>query len=155
MSILAGLLSDDDVRVGVVAADRAALFDQAGALFERTGAVDRAHVVDNLLARERLGSTGLGHGVAIPHGRIVGLKRPLAAVLRVEPPLAFDAPDEEAVSIFFVLLVPEVANQGHLEILAEMAEMLGDRGLRERMRAAPDAAELRREIVGWRSPAHR
>jgi len=152
MSILAELLTDDDVRVGVEVASRAGLFEHAGALFERSHAIGRAAVVDNLLARERLGSTGLGHGVAIPHGRIKGLKAPLAAVLRLAAPLAFDAPDGEAVSMFFLLLVPEAATQRHLEILGEMAGMLGDRALRERMLAAADAVELRLEIARWRPP---
>ena len=97
-------------------------------------------VTDNLFARERLGSTGLGHGVAIPHGRIKGLKNPLAAVLRVQQPIAFDAPDDEPVSLLIFLLVPEAATQRHLEILSEIAEMLSDRTLRERLKTEPDAA---------------
>ena len=105
-------------------------------------AIARAAVTDNLFARERLGSTGLGHGVAIPHGRIKGLKSPLAAVLRLQQPIAFDAPDDEAVNLLIFLLVPEAATQRHLEILSEIAEMLSDRTLRERLKTEPDAASL-------------
>ena len=101
------------------------------------------------VARERLGSTGLGHGVAIPHGRIKGLKNPLAAVLRVQQPIAFDAPDDEPVSLLIFLLVPEAATQRHLEILSEIAEMLSDRELRERLKTEPLAAEVHRIIAAW------
>ena len=106
-------------------------------------------VADNLFARERLGSTGLGHAVAIPHGRIKGLKNPLAAVVRVQQPIPFDAPDDEPVSLLIFLLVPEAATQRHLEILSEIAEMLSDRDLRERLKTEPDAAGVHKLISDW------
>ena len=112
-------------------------------------AIARATVTDNLFARERLGSTGLGHGVAIPHGRIKGLKNPLAAVVRVQQPIPFDAPDEEPVSLLIFLLVPEAATQRHLEILSEIAEMLSDRELRERLKGESDAAKVHELISNW------
>ena len=115
------------------------VFEHAGLLFENQHAIARGTVTDNLFARERLGSTGLGHGVAIPHGRIKGLKNPLAAVLRVQQPIPFDAPDDEPVLLLIFLLVPEAATQRHLEILSEIAEMLSDRELRERLKTEPDA----------------
>jgi PTS system nitrogen regulatory IIA component len=91
----------------------------------------------------------LGHGVAIPHGRIKGLKNPLAAVLRLQQAIAFEAPDDEPVSLLIFLLVPEAATQRHLEILSEIAEMLSDRDLRERLKSEPDAATLHRLISEW------
>src|SRR5512132_4343832 len=105
-------------------------FEQVGLIFENNFGIARSTVSDNLFARERLGSTGLGHGVAVPHGRIKGLKNPLAAVLRVQQPIPFDAPDDEPVALLIFLLVPEAATQRHLEILSEIAEMLSDRALR-------------------------
>src|SRR6266704_822306 len=124
-------------------------FEQAGLNFENNCGIARSTVSDNLFARERLGSTGLGHGVAIPHGRIKGLKNPLAAVLRVQQPIPFDAPDDEAVSLLIFLLVPEAATQRHLEILSEIAEMLSDRELRERLKTEPDAATVHELISNW------
>jgi nitrogen PTS system EIIA component len=118
-------------------------------LFENLHQVARGVVTDNLFARERLGSTGLGHAVAIPHGRIKGLKTPLAAVLRVQQPIPFDAPDDLPVSLLIFLLVPEAATQRHLEILSEIAEMLSDRDLRERLQNEPDAARVHQLIAGW------
>jgi PTS system nitrogen regulatory IIA component len=87
--------------------------------------------------------------VAIPHGRIKGLKNPLAAVLRLQQAIAFEAPDDEPVSLLIFLLVPEAATQRHLEILSEIAEMLSDRDLRERLKSEPDAATLHRLISEW------
>jgi PTS system nitrogen regulatory IIA component len=149
MNRLAAILPATNVLLDVDATSKKRTFEHAGVLFENQHAIARATVTDNLFARERLGSTGLGHGVAIPHGRIKGLKNPLAAVLRVMQPIAFDAPDEEPVSLLIFLLVPEAATQRHLEILSEIAEMLSDRDLRERLKTAPDAAALHKLIADW------
>lgn len=149
MNRLAAILPAQNVHVGVDATSKKRAFEQAGLLFENHHGIARASVTDNLFARERLGSTGLGHGVAIPHGRIKGLKNPLAAVLRLQQPIGFDAPDEEPVTLLIVLLVPEAATQRHLEILSEIAEMLSDRELRERLKTDPDTGALHRLITHW------
>jgi PTS system nitrogen regulatory IIA component len=146
---LAEILSIGDVLIDLDVANKSRLFEQAGLLFEQQHGVARAIVTDSLIARERLGSTGLGHGVAIPHGRINQLKDPLAAVLRLRHPIEFDAPDRLPVGLFMFLFVPKAANQRHLEILSEIAELLSDRELRERMKAAPDAATLHKLISDW------
>jgi nitrogen PTS system EIIA component len=149
MNRLSVLLTGADVRVDVDAANDKRLFEQAGLVFQRHHAVSVAALADNLAARERLGSTGLGHGVAIPHGRIKGLKEPVAAVLRLKEPIAFSAPDDERVVLFVFLFVPEAATQCHLEILSEIAEMLSDRDLRDRLKSAGDAMQLQAEITAW------
>src|SRR3982750_574263 len=149
MNRLASILPPAQVLVGVDATSKKRAFEEAGLLFESLHGLSRALITDSLFARERLGSTGLGHGVAIPHGRIKGLKNPLAAVLRVRQSIAFDAPDDEPVSLLIFLLVPEAATQRHLEILSEIAEMLSDRELRDRLKSEPDAAEVHRIIAAW------
>jgi nitrogen PTS system EIIA component len=149
MNRLAAILPTSNVLVMVDATSKKRVFEQAGLLFENQHAIARAVVTDNLFARERLGSTGLGHGVAIPHGRIKGLKNPLACVLRVQQPIPFDAPDDEPVSLLIFLLVPEAATQRHLEILSEIAEMLGDRELREKLKTQDSAAQLHELILRW------
>ncbi len=149
MNRLAAILPDPNVLVNVDASSKKRVFEHAGLLFENQHAIARSVVTDNLFARERLGSTGLGHGVAIPHGRIKGLKNPLAAVLRVQQPIPFDAPDDEAVLLLIFLLVPEAATQRHLEILSEIAEMLSDRELRERLKSAPESADVHKLISDW------
>ena len=149
MNRLASILPESQVLVGVEATSKKRAFEEAGLLFENLHGLSRALITDSLFARERLGSTGLGHGVAIPHGRIKGLKAPMAAVLQLAQPIGFDAPDEQPVGLLIFLLVPEAATQRHLEILSEIAEMLSDRELRERLKAEPDAAAVHRLVTAW------
>lgn len=149
MNRLSSILPADQVLVSVDATSKKRAFEEAGLLFESLHGLSRALITDSLFARERLGSTGLGHGVAIPHGRIKGLKNPLAAVLRVQQAIGFDAPDDEPVSLLIVLLVPEAATQRHLEILSEIAEMLSERELRERLKTEADPAVVHRLISAW------
>jgi len=151
MNRLASILPPAQVLVGVDATSKKRAFEEAGLLFESQHGLSRALITDSLFARERLGSTGLGYGVAIPHGRIKGLKAPMAAVFRLAQPIGFDAPDEQPVSLLIFLLVPEAATQKHLEILSEIAELLGDAPLRERIKGCTDAAELHGLIAGWQS----
>eukprot|EP01030_Chromulinospumella_sphaerica_P011623 gene11623-11415_t len=142
MNRLASILPAAQVLVSVDATSKKRAFEEAGLLFESQHGLSRALITDSLFARERLGSTGLGHGVAIPHGRIKGLKAPMAAVFQLLQPIGFDAPDEMPVNLLIFLLVPEAATQKHLEILSEIAELLSDSALRERLKASTDAAEL-------------
>jgi PTS system nitrogen regulatory IIA component len=151
MNRLSQILPPAQVLVGIDAASKKRAFEDAGLLFENLHGLNRALVTDSLFARERLGSTGLGHGVAIPHGRIKGLKSPMAAVFQLAMPIGFDAPDEQAVGLLIFLLVPEAATQKHLEILSEIAEMLSDSKLRERLKISPDAAALHQLIASWLS----
>ena len=147
MNQLAELLAPRDVRVDIDVAGRNGLFEMAARLFEENHGIAREAATDSLLARERLGSTGLGHGVAIPHARIRSLKAPAAVVLRLQKGIAFDAPDSLPVSLFIFLFVPEAANQQHLELLSDIASLLSDRGVRERLLDAGDAAALLRAIA--------
>jgi PTS system nitrogen regulatory IIA component len=149
MNRLAAILPASNVLLSVDATSKKRVFEHGGLLFENQQGVARSLVTENLFARERLGSTGLGHGVAIPHGRIKGLKNPLAAVLRVTQPIPFEAPDDEPVSLLIFLLVPEAATQRHLEILSEIAEMLSDRELRERLKSEPEASVVHKLICDW------
>ena len=149
MNRLASILPPAQVLVSVDATSKKRAFEEAGLLFENLHGLGRALITDSLFARERLGSTGLGHGVAIPHGRIKGMKAPMAAVFQLADPIGFDAPDDEPVSLLIFLLVPEAATQRHLEILSEIAEMLSDRDLRERLKTEVEAADVHRLISQW------
>ena len=151
MNRLASILPAPQVLVNVDATSKKRAFEEAGLLFEHLHGLSRALITDSLFARERLGSTGLGHGVAIPHGRIKGLKAPMAALFKLEQPIGFDAPDEQPVSLLIFLLVPEAATQKHLEILSEIAELLSDAPLREKIKASTDAAQLHQLIADWQS----
>jgi PTS system nitrogen regulatory IIA component len=151
MNRLASILSAEQVLVHVDVTSKKRAFEEVGLLFENLHGLSRALVTDSLFSRERLGSTGLGHGVAIPHGRIKGLKAPMAAVIQLAQPIGFDSPDEQAVGLMIFLLVPEAATQKHLEILSEIAEMLSDATLREQLLTVQDATELYQRIVNWQS----
>lgn len=151
MNRLASILPPAQVLVSVDATSKKRAFEEAGLLFENLHGLSRALVTDSLFSRERLGSTGLGHGVAIPHGRIKGLKAPMAAVFLLANPIGFDAPDDLAVRLMIFLLVPEAATQKHLEILSEIAELLSDASLREKLNASTDAVQLHSLIANWKS----
>ncbi len=151
MNRLASILPAAQVLVSVDATSKKRAFEEAGLLFENLHGLSRALITDSLFARERLGSTGLGHGVAIPHGRIKGLKAPMASVFQLAQPIGFDAPDEQPVGLLIFLLVPEAATQKHLEILSEIAELLSDAALREKIKASTDATVLHGMIATWQS----
>jgi len=153
MSLVGKLLPLSHVLVDLQASSKKRLFEQAGLLFENRDGIARSLVFDSLFARERLGSTGLGQGVAIPHGRIKGLKEALGGFIRLAQPIPFDAPDGAPVTLVFVLLVPEKATEKHLQILSELAQMFSDRALREAMAAAKDAAELHQLVTAWQPDA--
>jgi PTS system nitrogen regulatory IIA component len=151
MNRLAAILSAEQVLVDVAVSSKKRAFEEAGLLFENLHGLSRALVTDSLFSRERLGSTGLGHGVAIPHGRIKGLKSPMAAVFQLASPIPFDAPDDQPVVLLIFLLVPEAATQKHLEILSEIAEMLSDLDLRQKLTQSQNNAALHERIVQWHS----
>ena len=153
MSLVAKLLPAANVVLDLQVSSKKRLFEQAGLLFENQHGVARSVVFESLFAREKLGSTGLGQGVAIPHGRIKGLKESLCAFLRLAQPVPFDAPDGAPVSLVFVLLVPEQATEKHLQMLSELAQMFSDKALREAMGRAPDARALHELIAAWQPDA--
>jgi len=153
MTLVAKLLPASHVVTDLEVSSKKRLFEQAGLFFENHHGIARSQVFDSLFARERLGSTGLGQGVAIPHGRIKGLKEALGALLRLAQPVPFDAPDDAPVGLAFVLLVPEQATDRHLQILSELAQMFSDKALREAMASAPDAAALHQLVTAWQPDA--
>jgi PTS system nitrogen regulatory IIA component len=149
MNQISRLLPASNVVLDMPASSKKRVFEQVGLLFENQQGIGRATVFDSLFARERLGSTGLGQGVAIPHGRIKGLKEATAAFVRLSEPIPFDAPDGRPVSILVVLLVPEQATQQHLDILSELAQMLSDRAFRDSLLAATDPSVAHTLLAQW------
>jgi nitrogen PTS system EIIA component len=149
MNRISRLLGPNMVQIDVAVSSKKRLFEQASLLFENSHRLERGKVYDALFARERLGSTGLGHGVAIPHGRLRGLKEAIGAVIRLAEPIPFEAPDGAAVGLFVFLLVPENANEEHLEILSELAELLSDDDMREKLLTLGDPGEMHQALVSW------
>lgn len=149
MSLLSSLLPPANVLIDLAAGDKNAVFERVAELLERATGLRRSLIVDSLQARERMGSTALGHGIAIPHGRVRGLREAVGAFVRTLEPIAFDAPDEQPVRLIFVLLVPDKSTDLHLEILSELAEMFSNRDLRAQLAAAPDALAVQRLVARW------
>jgi PTS system nitrogen regulatory IIA component len=151
MNQIAKLLPAGNVVVGLDASSKKRVFEQAGLLFENNQGVARSLVYDALFAREKMGSTALGQGIAIPHGRIKGLKHASGAFLRLAVPVQFDAPDGKPVGTIFILLVPETATEHHLQLLSELAQMFSDKTFRECLAQAPDAAAVYDVLRQWQS----
>jgi len=118
MTHIAKILPRSNVVLELDASSKQSAFEQISEVLEKNCSIARATVLENLLAREALGSTGLGHGVAIPHGRIKGLKSAMAALVRLKTPILFDSPDGKPVNLLIVVLIPDNVTQQHLEILS-------------------------------------
>lgn len=149
MNLIAKLLPQTNIAIDLEASSKKRVFEQAGLMFENNQGIARSLVFDSLLARERLGSTGLGQGIAIPHGRIKGLKEAVGGFVRLAQPVQFDAPDGKPVSLLFVLLVPEQANEHHLQILSELAQVFSDKAFRELLGKAATAQEIHSLFSTW------
>jgi PTS system nitrogen regulatory IIA component len=153
MNLIAKLLPAQNVVLDLDVSSKKRVFEHAGLTFENNQNVARSQVFDSLFAREKLGSTGLGQGIAIPHGRIKGLKEAVGAMIRMREPIPFDAPDGQPVNLIFVLLVPERATDLHLQILSELAQMFSDHAFREQLLQAASADAMHRIIAEWQPHA--
>lgn len=140
-SPIGALLTPQDVLLDVDAASSDALLERASAHLSVRCRLPRHAILDSLLARERLGSTGLGHGVALPHARMPLLTRAFALVARTRQPIDFDAPDRRPVDVFLVLLIPK-DSEHHLTLMACAAQQLGDREFRRELKTSSDPAHI-------------
>ncbi len=149
MTLLAKLLPLSHISLDMDVTSKKRLFEQIGLLFENENRVARANVFDALFAREKLGSTGLGLGVAIPHGRLKGLRETLVAFIRSKEGVPFESPDGAPVRLVFAMLVPEHATEQHLNMLSELAQLFSDADLRERLLVEGDLGEVHRLLSEW------
>lgn len=149
MNSISQILPLSNIAADFDASDKAIVFDHIGQLFAEQQGLSHKQIVDALVQREKLGSTALGQGIAIPHGRIKGLKQALGAFVRLKHPVSFDAPDGKQVGLIFIMLVPEQANESHLRLLSELAQMFSDRTLREALASAPDAEQIHLLFCDW------
>lgn len=140
MSALFTLLPE---AVGTISVDnKDAILRQLAERFATVYELEPAKVLERIEERERLGSTGFGRGVAIPHARINGLSRPVAVVLRLDAPVAFDAADGLPVDVVFGLLSPEHAGAAHLHALAAISRLMRDERMHQSLIDAPGAEAL-------------
>lgn len=150
MNLIAPLISPQSTITDQAFPSKKKLFEHAAQLFEAIKGLRQQEVFDNLFERERLGSTALGYGVAIPHGRIKGLKEAAGAFYRLKQGLEFDAPDNLPVSLCFILLVPQDANDRHLQILGELAQLFSDAAMRDQLMTAPSSNDLYELLTTWK-----
>jgi PTS system nitrogen regulatory IIA component len=146
MSQISQLLPLENIVLDLDASSKKRVFEHAGLVFENNQGVASSTVFDSLFSREKLGSTGLGQGIAIPHGRVKGLQKACGAFIRLANPIPFDS-DGEPVSMFFILLVPEQATEQHLQILSELAERFSEQSCRETLSTAEDAQTVRQTFA--------
>jgi PTS system nitrogen regulatory IIA component len=149
MSLISKILPLENVLLDAESTSKKRVFERVGLLFEKSQKLSRSQVFDSLFAREKLGSTGLGQGVAIPHGRIKNLRDAVAAFVKTDSPIPFDAPDGLPVNLIFVLLVPERATDLHLQLLGELAQMFSNASFRERLLASDDPAAIHQMFAEW------
>jgi nitrogen PTS system EIIA component len=149
MSLISKLLRPSHVILGLDVGSKQELFEHIGTLFETHHQLQRSVVVDSLTKREQLGSTGMGHGFAIPHWHVKHLRETLCAFVRTAQPIAFDAPDALPVDLTFTLLVPERANDHHLHILSELAQLFSDAATREQLRSNNDPTSIHQLLTEW------
>ena len=148
MATLEEILPPECVCSGVPAASKKRTLEMLGEILANAGpGLSARAVFDRLVARERLGSTGLGEGCALPHARVPGLDCALAAFLRLEKGVDFDSPDREPVDLVIGLLVPEESTDEHLELLAGLARTLSDESVRTSVRSADEPERIREALI--------
>ena len=153
--LISDLLSPERIRSNVHSSSKKRLLEVISKeLARNSDDLDEREIFESLCARERLGSTGLGHGVAIPHGRIKGSKIVHASFIRLKKPLPFDAIDGEPVDLLFALAVPENCGEDHLKLLAQVAELFSNPKLLKKLREAEGPGRLLKLLSSGQSDTH-
>ena len=149
MNLIGELLAPGDIHLDLDVSTGSELLEKiAGMLAGRHG-LSKANVLESLIAREQLGSTGLGHGVAIPHARMFQCDAATEVFVRTKTALPFEAPDGKPVSIFLAVIVPKQATQRHLQLLATAAEIFSDANFRGKLRTCADPGMLKELLIAW------
>jgi PTS system nitrogen regulatory IIA component len=147
---ISDLIRPDKIKCFVNISSKKRLLDELSVLLsEGTSELSQVEIFDSLVSRERLGSTGLGHGVAIPHGRMKVLKTPLCAFVKLDEGTEFDSPDNVPVDLLFALIVPEESTEQHLQLLATIAEMFSDPALCRAIRGSKECADIYNLLTNW------
>ena len=147
--LISDLLSPERIRCDVQSSSKKRLLEVISEELARdTSEFSKREIFESLIARERLGSTGLGNGVAIPHGRVKGSQHVQASFIRLKKPVPFDAVDGQPVDLLFCLAVPEDCGEDHLKLLAQVAELFSDPEILQQLREAESPARLLQLISG-------
>lgn len=143
MTSLADILPVSHIILDAEISSKKRLFECVAQLLAEQSGLPQAEVFDCLVAREQLGSTALGQGVAMPHGRHASVPAATGAFVRLKTPIEFDAPDNKPVSLVFVLLVPEAATGEHLALLSHLAGLFNEKSVREALHSCQTPEEAR------------
>jgi len=149
MNQIAPLLPVSHILLDVGMESKQRLFEHIGQLFGNELGVVPQVILDSLIAREKLGSTGLGQAIAIPHGRIKGLKSATGVLVRLNLAIDFDAPDQLPVKLVFMLFVPMQATDLHLQILGELAQLFSNKTMRDALLTSADSESVFNLIRNW------
>ncbi len=149
MNPIGELLAPDDIFLDVDVSTKAELLKKVARMLAGRHGLSETQVLESLIAREQLGSTALGHGVAIPHARMAQCDAATGVFVRTRIAVPFDAPDGKPVSMFLGLVVPKQATQRHLQLLATAASIFSDASLRAKLRTAVDTETLRELLTAW------
>ena len=149
MNPLGELLTLDDIRLDLDVSNKAQLLEHIATLLAARHSLSKTVVLESLMGREQLGSTGVGHGVAIPHARMSQCVAAVAVFVRTKSAIPFDAPDGKPVSVFLGLIVPNKANERHLQLLATAAGMLSDRSFRDKLKTCADPSAVSALLAAW------
>jgi PTS system nitrogen regulatory IIA component len=149
MNPIAKVLAPDDIVLDVDVSTKAELLKKVARMLAGRHGLSETQVFESLIAREQLGSTALGHGVAIPHARMAQCDAATGVFVRTRIAVPFDAPDGKPVSMFLGLVVPKQATQRHLQLLATAASIFSDASLRAKLRTATDTETLRELLTAW------
>jgi PTS system nitrogen regulatory IIA component len=151
---LSDLLKPEAVLASLAAQSKKQMLQEVCVAAARRTGLGEREIFDTILQRERLGSTGVGHGVAIPHGKLKALNNLVGVFARLARPVDFDSLDDQPVDLVFLLLAPETAGADHLKALARIARVLRDPAVAQKLRAAADASELYAILVSPTEASH-
>lgn len=149
------LISENSVACDVDAhSKKRALESVSNLISTQNGNISANEIFDSLIAREKLGATGLGYGVAIPHGRLKNIDSTVGAFIKLKEAIEYDAIDNQPVDLIFALLVPEDAADEHLQTLAMLAKMFNDENIRHAIRNASSADDIIKQLNDWENTQH-
>lgn len=149
---LSDLITPERIRCNLDAQSKKRALEQLSELISQDqDTITSIQVFDSLLSRERLGGTGVGHGVAIPHGRLRNSQQTLGAFIKLTNGIDYDAADKQPVDLLFALLVPEESTEEHLQLLAQLAAMFSDENMRDKLRLAQTTADIHKLLLTWQN----
>lgn len=150
--LLSDLVTPDRIACAVDAQSKKRALEQISEIISHSEETLSSHdVFESLFARERLGGTGVGYGVAIPHGRLKSTSHTLGALIRLQQGVDFDSADRQPVDLLFALLVPEDMTKEHNEILALLARLFSDESFRQKLRSAENSESIHKLLLEWES----